>query len=168
VHIRRGDFQAQYKRSILSAEDLLKSSKEILDEGGFKTIYISTDEKNKTFFEPFQKHYQVLFLSDFHHLSKEVNSNYHPMVEQLIASRGEIFFGTFYSTFSSYINRLRGYYSLRDKLDGYETGKIQSYYFSQLNIKNLHRKYFAIRYPVWAMEFPISWYNIDKDIEHLK
>ena len=36
--------------------------------------------------------------------------NYFPLVEQIVASRGRIFIGTFLSTFSAYIARLRGYY----------------------------------------------------------
>jgi hypothetical protein len=36
--------------------------------------------------------------------------NYFPLAEQIVASRGRIFIGTFLSTFSAYIARLRGYY----------------------------------------------------------
>ena len=40
----------------------------------------------------------------------------------LVASKSEVFFGTYYSTFSGYINRLRGYHAVKNKLEGFENG----------------------------------------------
>jgi len=40
------------------------------------TLYIATDERNKTFFEPLKQHYDVVFLDDFMDAIEGVNSNY--------------------------------------------------------------------------------------------
>ena len=152
----------------MSADDLVKVSKTKLDNHVSKTVFIATDEKDVTYFAPLKTNYQVYFLSDFKHLLEDINTNYYPLLDQLISSRGEIFFGTQYSTFTSYINRLRGYYSWRDKLDGYKEGKIRSYYFNPANMVEKHRQYFPVNNPMWAYAFPEVWYDIDKDVEHFR
>mmetsp|Transcript_8091 Transcript_8091/g.17587 ORF Transcript_8091/g.17587 Transcript_8091/m.17587 type:complete len:108 (-) Transcript_8091:544-867(-) len=52
----------------------------------------------KVFFKPFSDVYDVVFLSDFHDLLSDLNISYYPMVDQIVASKGRIFYGTFYST----------------------------------------------------------------------
>eukprot|EP00551_Chaetoceros_affinis_P006104 CAMPEP_0203671216 /NCGR_PEP_ID=MMETSP0090-20130426/7061_1 /ASSEMBLY_ACC=CAM_ASM_001088 /TAXON_ID=426623 /ORGANISM="Chaetoceros affinis, Strain CCMP159" /LENGTH=653 /DNA_ID=CAMNT_0050536229 /DNA_START=74 /DNA_END=2035 /DNA_ORIENTATION=+ len=164
MHIRRGDFHQQYKGSIMTAEEMVNSSESILDSHVSKTVFIASDEKDSNYFTPFKDKYEVYFLSNFTHLLEGVNSNYYPLIDQLISSRGDVFFGTQYSTFTSYINRLRGYYSWRDKLSGYKEGKIESYYFNPPHLKMKHQKYFSIHQPLWAYAFPEVWYDIDKDV----
>jgi GDP-fucose protein O-fucosyltransferase len=93
-HIRRGDFQ--YKDTRISAEAIYENVKDILTEGA--TVYIATDEKSKHFFDPLRKHYDVLFMDDFMPQLKGVNKNYYGMIDQLVASRGRIFFGCWHST----------------------------------------------------------------------
>mmetsp|Transcript_30976 Transcript_30976/g.36147 ORF Transcript_30976/g.36147 Transcript_30976/m.36147 type:complete len:597 (-) Transcript_30976:143-1933(-) len=165
MHIRRGDFKDQYKGSVTSAEDLIAISKSILGNHNSKILFIATDERNMTYFEPFKKEYQIYFLNDFQIFIEDVNSNFYGLVDQLIAARGDIFVGTHYSTFTAYINRLRGYYSWRDKTDGYEKGRVASYYFNPPNNKFKHDQYFAISSPFWAYEFPEAWYDLDKGID---
>ena len=41
------------------------------------TLYIATDERNKAFFDPLKKHYDVVFLDDFMDAIEGVNSNYY-------------------------------------------------------------------------------------------
>ena len=74
-HIRRGDFQ--YKLTRLSAEEILANSQDVLQANG--TIFIATDERNRTFFDPFREAgYKVYFLSDFvEELLPTVNRNYY-------------------------------------------------------------------------------------------
>jgi hypothetical protein len=96
----------------MGAEDILKSTQEFLLPG--EMIYISTDESNHTFFAPFVRAgYKIRFLSD---IGKSVglntglleDPNYVGMLEQIVAAKGRIFVGTWYSTFTGYINRMRG------------------------------------------------------------
>lgn len=159
-HVRRGDFQ--YKRTRLSAEELLKVSQPHLQEG--TTLFISTDEKDKSFFEPLAKEYDVSFLSDYMDLVKGLPPNYFGMVDQIIASRGNVFFGTWFSSFSGYINRMRGYRSVKDQLEGYKDGKTLSWYFYPDDRHEEMREYRSVRRPIYMREFPTSWRDIDKGI----
>jgi len=97
-HIRRGDFERFFPYSLLSAEGVYKNTKDILVPNS--TIFIATDEKNATYFDPLRKYYNLLFLDDFRHLFGDLNQNYLGMVDQRIASRGRTFIGTYYSTFT--------------------------------------------------------------------
>ena len=73
--------------------------------------------------------------------------------------------GCYYSTFSGYINRLRGYHANAGKLDGYEQGIIESYYYAPASEFDKMKAYYAVWEPIWAREFPASWRLIDKDID---
>ena len=161
-HVRRGDFQ--YTHVKVDVDELYKESEEQLRDGS-KSLYIATDERDKSFFEPLRQKYDVMFMDDFMHLIEGVNPNYHGMLDQLVASRGQIFFGTYYSTLSGYINRMRGYYSTKNKSEGYELGAIQSYYFLPYDIKFDMLQYRALREKNWMREFPSSWRDIDKSLK---
>eukprot|EP00980_Cylindrotheca_fusiformis_P004069 scaffold880_cov132-Cylindrotheca_fusiformis.AAC.65 len=106
MHVRRGDFQSQYSFSNSTAEDIYKMTRQRIPDN--TTVYIATDERNKTFFDPMKQHYEILFLDDFKMELKGINSNFYGMIDQLVASRGRVFFGCWPSTFTGYINRLRG------------------------------------------------------------
>lgn len=100
-HVRRGDFQ--YKRVKIGVDELYERSKDKLEEGSF--LYIATDERNKSFFDPLKEHYNLGYLDDYMHLIKGINPNYYGMLDQLVAFKGEVFFGTWFSTLTGYINR---------------------------------------------------------------
>jgi len=87
-HIRRGDFQ--YKETRIGIDEIIANTKEYLTPGS--TIFIATDERKKEFFDPMKKIYDLLFLDDFESELKGVNSNYYGMIDQLVASRGRLFF----------------------------------------------------------------------------
>ena len=163
-HIRRGDFQ--YKKTRLEAKDLFDISAPHLNEG--TTLYIATDEKNKTFFNMFKDRYSVFYLDDFLHLVKDIPPNYYGMLDQVVASRSQTFFGTWFSTFSGYINRMRGYYSVANNLEGNEDGKIRSWYFFPTDRREEMQLYRSVRLPLYMREFPTSWRDIDKAIGELK
>jgi GDP-fucose protein O-fucosyltransferase len=83
----------------MSAEDIYElNTKQFLKEGS--TVYIATDEQDMAFFEPLAKHYNLLFLKDFKSELVGVNTNFYGMIDQLIASRGDIFVGVILSTFT--------------------------------------------------------------------
>jgi hypothetical protein len=134
----------------------------VLEEGS--TIYIATDERDKPFFDLLRKHYKIYFMDDFKDVLKDVNTNYFGMVDQLVASRGRTFIGTFYSTFTGYINRVRGYHSQKDKAEGYDLGVINSYYDIPLGRKYEMREYRPLKQAFWSREFPIGWRDLDKGI----
>jgi len=75
----RGDFQ--YRRTRVGVEEIIENTKHILDPG--TTIYIATDERNKTFFDPLKGHYDVKFMDDFKDLLEGINSNYYGMIDQV-------------------------------------------------------------------------------------
>ena len=162
-HVRRGDFQ--YKKIKISAQELYDSSKNQIKKGG--TLYIATDERDKSFFDIFkQKGYNVLFLDDFiNPYLHGMNTNFYGMMDQIIASRSNVFFGSFRSTFTGYINRIRGYYSTKHRFPGYRNGIIDSWYFTPEEFKEEMRKYMSVRLPLYMREFPTAWRNIDLGVE---
>ena len=61
---------------------------------------------------------------------------------------------------------MRGYYSVKNKLDGYEDGVLRSWYFTEDRHEEM-REYRSSRLPLYMREFPTSWRDIDKGIEEL-
>ena len=96
-----------------------------------------------------------------------MNTNHYGMLDQLVASKGRTFVGTYYSTFTGYINRMRGYHSTKDKQNGWEKGILDSYYFVPKQHKHAMRKYATLKGQSFAREFPIAWRDIDKGINEL-
>lgn len=163
-HIRRGDFQ--FKTTRIDAQEIYDNVHDVLTEN--KTVFIATDERNKSFFDPLKKHYDVVFLDDFMDELKGVNSNLFGMIDQLIASRGNVFIGCWFSTFTGYINRLRGYHSLKSKLPGYEDGALPStYYYATKDKKYEMTKFMPVKGGFFSREYPTSWRGIDEGIEEL-
>jgi hypothetical protein len=62
---------------------------------------------------------------------------------------------------------MRGYYVTKYKLDGYQDGTMQSYYFRPPVMKEIMRKYQAIEQPLFSREFPTAWRDIDRGIMEL-
>jgi len=165
MHVRRGDFQ--YPPTQLPADELYDLSKGELEEGA--TLYVATDERNKGFFDVFKKHYDVVFLDDFaSEVIPDVNPNYYGMIDQLVAYKSRLFYGTWWSTLSGYVNRMRGYYIAKHKLDGYKDGTMRSWYFTPEERVLQMRSYIPVRKPIYCREFPISWRDIDKGIDEIQ
>jgi len=55
-HIRRGDFQQTQTR--LSAEAIVRLTRELVPDRSHRIAYIATDETNRTFFQPFFQEYK--------------------------------------------------------------------------------------------------------------
>ena len=161
MHVRRGDFQ--YKQTRIEAEQIYENIKELFPANS--TVFIATDERDKAFFDPLRRHYNLLFLDDFLGLTPEINKNYYGMLDQRIASRGRTFAGAFYSTFTGYINRMRGYHSQKNKLPGYLEGKLNSYFYVPKEHQNDMSVYSSLKGPLWGREFPVSWRDIDHDLD---
>ncbi len=156
LHVRRGDLQ--YKEVKIPAEEWYENLKEVWNEG--ELLFIATDERNKTFFDPIKQHHDVRFLDDYWDVGNlgDLDSYYLGMVDTIIASHGRTFSGTWFSTFSGYINRMRGYlgYSMKDSWYGY------------LKRKDVMREYVYPTGNYGAREFPLGWIAIDGDevLEH--
>mmetsp|Transcript_63556 Transcript_63556/g.187621 ORF Transcript_63556/g.187621 Transcript_63556/m.187621 type:complete len:397 (-) Transcript_63556:166-1356(-) len=163
MHIRRGDFQ--FKDTRIDAPQILENSKDVLEENA--TVFIATDERDKSFFRPLAEKYDICFMDDFKYLFKDLNTNYYGMLDQLIASKGRVFVGTFFSTFTGFINRMRGYHVDKNKLTGHEIGVMDSYYFMPLARKYEMTRYVPVHQPFWQREFPAAWRDIDKGVQAL-
>lgn len=163
-HIRRGDFQ--FKRTRIEAKEIYENTKEFLTPGA--TVFIATDERNKNFFDDLKAHYDIKFLDDFKDILNDVNPNYYGMIDQLVASRGRLFFGCWHSTFTGFIHRMRGYHSMNHRLPGYEKGILPDsyYYVPKENAKTMHQ-YARLHGAFFNREFPVSWRDIDKSIGDL-
>mmetsp|Transcript_46732 Transcript_46732/g.69496 ORF Transcript_46732/g.69496 Transcript_46732/m.69496 type:complete len:638 (-) Transcript_46732:245-2158(-) len=160
-HIRRGDFQ--FKTTRISAQEIYENTHDVLTEN--KTIYIATDEKDKSFFNDLKAHYDVVFLDDYMDEVKGLNTNYFGMVDQLVAAKGDVFVGCWFSTFTGFINRIRGYYSTKYKLPGYAMGELpKSYYYATKDKKFEMHQYKPLHGGYFNREFPTSWRDIDKDV----
>jgi hypothetical protein len=160
MHVRRGDFQYTVTRA--EAADIYDMTRKRIPDN--TTVYIATDEKKKNFFRPIQDHYDVVFLDDFKHELEGVNTNYYGMIDQLVASRGRLFFGCWFSTFTGYINRLRGYHADDQQTPGFDEGIVPSYYYA-LKDRFLHMQtFYPVKKSFYAREFPTSWRLIDTGV----
>jgi hypothetical protein len=130
-------------------------------------VYIASDEKDQTFFQPFRDIFDVVMLDDFKHLLVGVNTNYYGMIDSLIASRSKIFFGCWFSTFTGYINRLRGFHNNKRKGPGYEMGYHSSYYYALDDRKYHIQEFYPVKKSFYAREFPTAWRLIDEGIQEL-
>ena len=163
IHVRRGDFKVKHAWAP-AATILKKLDTTILLNA---TLYIATDERNKSFFEGFHQHYQVYFLNDFKKELEGIHLNYFGMIDQLISARGDSFFGCYWSTFSGYINRLRGYHSQTGKQRGWEKGVLRSWYYVPDRLYSAMRQYEPIFKPIQAREYPLGWMDIDHDVRQV-
>lgn len=163
-HVRRGEFQ--YKKTKITSEEMYTISSDIIPDGS--TVYIATDLRKKNrnqFFHALSEHYDLMYLDDFLYLLDGIDPNLYGMIEQLIVSQSRIFFGCWFSTFTSYINRIRGYHTdMKKQYPGYQSGIIPSYYYALPEHKMRMQQYWPISGMVYAREFPVSWRNIDQGI----
>ena len=123
-----------------------------------EVIYIATDERNKTFFDPIKKHNDIKFLDDYWDMAKlsDLDPNFMGMIDTIVASRGRTFGGTFRSTFTGYINRMRGYHGMTMK----------DSYYGYLEKKTVTHKWLD-KYDgnSFAFEWPNGWIGIDGDVD---
>mmetsp|Transcript_53802 Transcript_53802/g.100338 ORF Transcript_53802/g.100338 Transcript_53802/m.100338 type:complete len:353 (-) Transcript_53802:123-1181(-) len=109
MHVRHGELQ--YTNVQISPSQLLDATKEWLNVTG-ELLYVATDEPLLSWFDPLLARHQTRFLHDFKRELEGLPPNLYGMVEQVVLAGGRTFTGTWFSTFSSYVCRLRGYYGL--------------------------------------------------------
>ncbi len=78
------------------------------------------------------------------------------MVDTIVASRGRIFVGTWFSTFTGYINRMRGYHGMTMK---------DSYFGTMRNKYEMHKYFYPSKFSYgFSREWPVGWVGIDGDL----
>jgi carbamoyltransferase len=116
VHIRRNDFlSVRSSTAVPQLTTLLGDIKDRIPND--LPLYIATDEKDKSLFDFLKENYKIYFLEDFY---SDLENYEKLMIDQIICSKSEIFLGSKFSTFSDYINVLRGYAG--NKLDFHREG----------------------------------------------
>ena len=75
------------------------------------------------------------------------------MIDTIVASRGRRFVGTYFSTFSGYINRMRGYNGMSMKESFYGT----------MDKKTILHAWGNVPGNTWSKEWPAGWVGIDGD-----
>jgi hypothetical protein len=165
-HIRREDFADQFKHTITDANRIYEISRDVLVANA--TVYIASDERNRSFFDPLRAHYDLVFLDDFQDELVGVNTNLLGHIEQLVVSKARSFFGCWQSSFTNYINRLRGYHANRAKAPGYEDGIIPSWYYVTEEHRNDMRTFSSVYQGYYYREFPTSWRLIDNGINEME
>ncbi|KAM3572274.1 hypothetical protein VYU27_005714 [Nannochloropsis oceanica] len=151
IHIRRGDFQ--FTETRLEAEDIFRTVEDVVVPGSL--VYVVTDETNATFFDTVRNRYRLRFYKDFYAPDGlgDMNPNLAGMVEQIIASGARTFVGTYFSTFTGYITRMRGYLS---KNPGY-------YYLKPYKdaLQSPAKEFYASD-PNFRREWPAAYEGIDQ------
>ena len=156
MHVRRGDLQ--YKEVKISGDEWYDNLQDVWLDG--EILYIATDERDKSFFDPIAKHHTVKFLDDFQKMAglDYVDINYMGMIDTIVASKGRTFSGTWFSTFSGYINRMRGYHgmSMKDSYYGYLPRKTRLHDWPKDS---------DLQHPgsIFQFEWPLGWIGIDGD-----
>ena len=152
LHIRRGDFQ--FKKVKLPAEQWYNNTKEIWQPN--EILYIATDEHNKSWFNPIAEHHELRFLEDYWKFAglDKLDPNFMGMIDTIVASRSRAFAGTWFSTFSGYINRMRGYHGVSMKHSWY----------SYLPKKTAVHTWDNDTHGLYAFEWPLGWIGIDTDV----
>ena len=157
AHIRRGELQFVSVR--ISCEEW----RDALLSFGYETdevLFVLTDEKDKTWFAPLEAAFaKIYYLRDF---AEEVADLYDPnalgMVEQVVASAKpcRLFTGTFFSTFSGYVARLRAYYGHAADTFFYAAPKAKH--------RVLHDTSDTIHAPFYNREWALAWNNLEEPL----
>lgn len=112
INVRRGDYLniPNNKNSIIRCNDFLDVVKYNIKNN---KLLIVSDEKDKNYFDCLNKEYNTLYIQDF--IPKYLDSSEKGLVMMIVASYSESFIGTFKSTFSSMIQRLRRFNGFLDE-----------------------------------------------------
>ena len=111
IHVRRTDHPSSFQMK----QDFWLSHLKVREALNLtKTLYVATDERNKTWFQPFRDAgYNLFFAEDFddqlqpQSIKNAVVQDMLGLCEQLICAHADHFVGSYYSTFTMYIKRLR-------------------------------------------------------------
>lgn len=154
LHIRRGDFQFKEVKLGAAdiVKNLIVNGKSVIPKGAL--VYLSTDDPKgeckgcmvqrlpcenyekgskppgcpeDTSWKAFEEAgWTLRFLDDYlqEGILEGTNPNVYGMVESIVCSRSKVFAGTFFSTFTGYIHRLRGYHGLGEQTYYHSNGRV--------------------------------------------
>ena len=74
------------------------------------------------------------------------------MIDQVVCTRGDVFVGTWFSTFTGYITRMRGYMGYSDS----------SVYYGDRSHRDRFQHFEEPKFPFYMREWNNSWYLIDE------
>ena len=120
IHVRRTDHPSS---ALVKQDYWLWKLKQREALNLTKTLYIATDERNKTWFDPFRDEgYNLFFAEDVNEALQleNVNSVFVQdllgLCEQFICAHADHFVGSYYSTFTMFIKRLRMQFSWKKEM----------------------------------------------------
>lgn len=126
-----------------------------------RLVYVATDERKKSFFDAFKTRWsKIKYLDDYMDYAelRTINPNFLGMIDQVICTRGEEFIGTWFSTFTGYITRMRGYMGYPDNTTWY----------GDKAHRDRFQEYEYPRFPFYMRENSISWFGIEESGENGK
>lgn len=153
LHVRRNDLQ--YKDAFISDDRWWENTQDIWLPK--ELMYVASDEKNKMFFDNFaQNGHELRFIDDYWEAANlgSLSKEHLGMIDVIVASRGRAFAGTYYSTFTGYITRLRGYYGM---------SKFTTWYSWNPMKTEMQNGAFSKPSNEFVREYPIGWVAIDGD-----
>lgn len=153
AHVRRGELQFVSVR--ISADEWNATLSQWVRPK--EVLFVLSDETDRDWFAPIRRQFHLFFLNDFDDVFALDDPNARGMVEQLVGSAPNCrtFTGTFFSTFSSYVARLRAYYKHAPNTFFYAAPKQKNYI--------LHDTSDVIHFPFYNREWPIAWNAIDHE-----
>jgi hypothetical protein len=153
VHVRRGDFILDRPYCHLPCVQILKTLQKHVPQGA--TLYVATDETDREFFRPLREQYRLCFFADVAPPeAAAAPKEWLACAEQLLCARARSFIGTRLSTFSTYIQRLRGYTGTVDTslhfTDGWQEPASSQALYSWFTTRKAG-------IPLWGMEYREAW-----------
>ena len=103
VHVRRNDFLICHGDKLVPSDLLLEKLYAFFERS--KPLYIATDEKDLSFFDPVKEKYDIYFYKDFDFNTTALETD---VMDQVICAESDIFMGTYLSTYTKRINVMRG------------------------------------------------------------
>lgn len=153
VIVRRSDFIKYYPKADVSAATITDQLKYIVPSGAI--LLIATDEADREFFGPLMDRYQVLFARNVVKAAAAHWTHYqYSCIEQNLCALAETFTGTRLSTFSAYVNRLRGYNGVADTSFRFTDGAIHP--SPSAGLFSWENFYLPVE-PLWGREFSEGW-----------
>ena len=90
VHVRRNDFLICHEDKLVPSDLLLEKLYAFFERS--KPLYIATDEKDLSFFDPVREKYDIYFYKDFDFNTTSLETD---VMDQVICADSDIFMGTY-------------------------------------------------------------------------